>query len=109
MTQRGHIAIAAILLVAGCAYNSRERVDQSVSALTCHPYDQQPPAPAMESTGCMLPPAASPAMPPPNQGAATLPRQAMDVRTVAWLESGPVAQAKRRRSTHGRPGRGVWT
>ena len=45
MARCKRLAIAAILLVAGCTYNSRERVDQSVSALTCHPYDQQPPAP----------------------------------------------------------------
>ena len=51
MTQYRHLAIAAMLLVAGCAYNSRERVDQSVGALTCHPYDQQPPAPAVSPAG----------------------------------------------------------
>ncbi len=88
MTQRNRLAIVAILLVAGCAYNSRERVDQYVGEMTCHPYDQQPPA------ATVVPPAAStadpvlPPMPPTNEGAFALPRPPMDVQTVAWLDSG---------------------
>ncbi len=89
MARHGHIAIAAMLLVAGCAYNSQERVDQSVSALSGHPYDQQPPAPAWSPPAASPAVPAFPALPPPSQGAATLPRQAMDVQTVAWLASGP--------------------
>ncbi len=83
-----HFTIAAILLVAGCAYNSRERVDQSVGSLTCHPYDKQPPAPVTSPS--VIPPAttADPATPAPNGEASASPRQETDVRTVAWLESG---------------------
>ncbi len=93
MAQRRHLAIAVILLVAGCAYNSQERVDQSVSVVSGQPYDQQPPAPTWSPppaspAGAPAAGPALPAMPPPNQGAAALPRQAMDVRTVAWLASG---------------------
>ena len=43
MAQCRHLAITAILLLAGCVYNSRERADQAVCELTSHPYDQQPP------------------------------------------------------------------
>ncbi|MGO8750808.1 MAG: TolC family protein [Thermoguttaceae bacterium] len=88
MVRFRHLAIAVILLLSGCVYHARERADQSVSALACHPYDQQPPAPP---AGPSATPAASPpvpAKPVPNEGASTLPPQAMDVQTVAWLDSG---------------------
>jgi cobalt-zinc-cadmium efflux system outer membrane protein len=88
MTQCRHLAIIALLLVAGCAYDSRAHVDQSVGALLGHPYDQQPPAATVS-------PSATPPPVPPNDGAAPLnegaawPPQAVDVQTVTWLESGP--------------------
>ena len=41
-----HLAITATLLLGGCIYHAREKVDQSVCAITCHPYDQQPSSPA---------------------------------------------------------------
>ncbi len=88
MTLCRHLAIIALLLVAGCAYDSRAHVDQSVGALLGHPYDQQPPAATVS-------PSATPPPVPPNDGAAPLnegaawPPQAVDVQTVTWLESGP--------------------
>ena len=39
-----HSAIAVILLLSGCLYGTRERVDQSVCELTSRPYDQLPPS-----------------------------------------------------------------
>jgi cobalt-zinc-cadmium efflux system outer membrane protein len=83
-----YLTIAAILLVAGCAYNSRERVDQSVGSLTCHPYDQQPPAPVTSPSVIPPPTTANPATPAPNGETFAPPRQGTDVQTVAWLESG---------------------
>ena len=88
MTLCRHLAIIALLLVAGCAYDSRAHVDQSVGALLGHPYDQQPPAATVS-------PSATPPPVPPNDGAVPLnegaawPPQAVDVQTVTWLESGP--------------------
>ena len=37
------LAIVTVLLLGGCAFNTRERVDESVCALTCHSYDEQHP------------------------------------------------------------------
>ena len=40
----GRLAIAATLLLTGCVYDARQRVDQSLCAANCHPYDCQPAA-----------------------------------------------------------------
>src|SRR5271157_872364 len=85
MTRFKDLTITVILLLSGCVYNTRSRVDQSVGELSSHVYDQQPP-------GQVSPPAtppAAPAVPPPNAGASAAPRQAMDVRTAAWLQGEP--------------------
>jgi outer membrane protein, heavy metal efflux system len=74
-----HHVIAATLLLAGCTYGTRERVDQSVSGVSGQPYDPQPPAPPMNR-------ADAPTAPPMNQGAAAPLPAGMDVRTVAWLQ-----------------------
>ena len=88
MTRCGHVVIAATLLLGGCTYHARECADQSVAAIACHPYDQQPPAAAASPSAA---PPAAPARPTPNDEASAPPRGAMDVQTVAWLESGPSA------------------
>lgn len=100
MTRCVHLAIAATLLLGGCIYHARERVDQTVGALTSHPYDQQPSGPA--ATPSATPPAVSPGAvrPAPDDGASAPPPPGMDVQTVAWLESGqspnqPAAGEKR--------------
>ncbi|MGO9114925.1 MAG: TolC family protein [Thermoguttaceae bacterium] len=85
MTRYKHLTITVVLLLSGCVYNTRSRVDQSVGELSSHSYDQQPP-------GQVSPPAtrpAAPAVPSPSAGASAAPRQAMDVRTVAWLQGEP--------------------
>ena len=85
MIRYKHLTITAILLVSGCVYNTRSRVDQSVGELGSRAYDQQPPA----QVGPPATPPAAPAVPPPRAGASAAPRQAMDVRTVAWLQGEP--------------------
>jgi cobalt-zinc-cadmium efflux system outer membrane protein len=80
-----HLAIAVIPLLIGCAYDTRERTDQSVRALTGPTYDQQSPAPAERPA--VTPPTA-PAKPTASDGAAALPGQAVDMWTVGWLDSG---------------------
>ncbi len=83
MTNNKRFTIAVVLLLSGCVYNTRSRVDQSVSELTSHSYDQQAPAPAATPPAT---PAVAPATPPVNQGASAPPRAGTDVRTVAWLQ-----------------------
>ena len=83
MTRLKHVAIAAILLVSGCTYGARERVEQSVSTVTAQPYDQQSPVPTASPP---IAPAALPAAPVPNDNANVAPRAGMDVRTVTWLQ-----------------------
>jgi hypothetical protein len=100
MIQCKHFIIFAILLLAGCVYNSRERVDQSVGELTSHPYDQQAPAKAENQP-------ASPQVEPSasnesilHEGASACPPQGTDVQTVAWLaseqSSNPLATKEKR-------------
>ena len=90
MKQLKHSALAAIVLVAGCTYGTRERVDQSVSGYSGQVYDQQAVLPPMNQPAATtaLPPAPAP---PLNQGVEILPRVGMDVRTVAWLQGEPAA------------------
>jgi outer membrane protein, heavy metal efflux system len=88
MMQCRHVAIAATLLLSGCIYHARERVDQSLCALTFHPYDQQPPTPAANPSATPAAVPAAPAKPTPNDGACAPPLPPMDVQTVAWLQSG---------------------
>ena len=86
MTRYKLLTITAILLLSGCAYNTQSRVDQSVGEQTSHPYDQQPPAPAMPGPTVPQP---GPAAPAPTHGASAAPRAGTDVRTVAWLQGEP--------------------
>ena len=89
MRRRWHLIITAVLFLGGCAYHSQQRIDESVCSLTCHPYDQQPPAMAVQPTGTPPVAPADPAQPAPNDGASAPPRQIVDVQTVAYLDSGP--------------------
>ena len=110
MTQCRYLAIAAILLLAGCVYNSREKADQAVGELTSHPYDQQPPA---VTPPVRVPLAACPPVSPPHgqqaapatreDGASAPPRSGTDVRTVALLEFAASLPAHRRAE------RNIWT
>ena len=86
MTRCKLLTITAILLVSGCAYNTRSRVDESVGEQTARPYDQQPPAPATPGPSI---PQGGPVVPAPNEGATAAPPAGMDVRTVAWLQGEP--------------------
>jgi outer membrane protein, heavy metal efflux system len=43
MRQYKDLLIAVILLLSGCVYDTRERVDQTVCPLISHSFDQQPP------------------------------------------------------------------
>ncbi len=78
------LTITVLLLLSGCIYNTRSRVDQSVGELGSHAYDQQPPAQVIPP----IAPPTAPVVPSPNTGASA-PLQATDVRTVAWLQREP--------------------
>jgi outer membrane protein, heavy metal efflux system len=80
------LAIAATLLVAGCTYGTRERVDQSVSGMSAQTYDQLPPGPPMNRPGATT---ALPPVPGASEGVMVTPRAGMDLRTVAWLQGEP--------------------
>jgi outer membrane protein, heavy metal efflux system len=77
MKQFPHLVLAATLLVAGCTYGTRERVDQTVSGMCGPAYDQQPSAPPTVPVA------------PPNATAQMAPCGGVDVRTVAWLQAEP--------------------
>lgn len=83
MTRHRHIVVLATLLLGGCVYHSQERVDQTVSTMVSHPYDQQPPA--------ALAPAAAPAGPVANETTSVPRLPATDIRSVAYLEAGEAA------------------
>ncbi len=98
MVRGGRITIVATLLLSGCVYDTQQRVDQSVCALTGHPYDQQPPASSQPAVTPAVPPAlpAAPALSdrtaPPSNRVVPLPpiedgQRRMDVHTVAWLDA----------------------
>ncbi len=76
-----------MLLLGGCVYHAQDRVDESVCALTCHPYDQQPPAPAVQSPS--TPPTASAAAAKPvDSGWVSAPaRSGTDAQTSVRLAS----------------------
>jgi hypothetical protein len=128
MTRSKHFVIAAaLLLLGGCVYHTRERVDQSLPPLICHPYDQQPPAPPASPAATPPAPPAPPAGPaksaandwasarrlPPttpttdpaanalaSDGASAPPGPATDVQTVAWLEPAPLPNQPPTGETH---------
>ncbi len=110
MTRFNPIALFAVLLLGGCVYDTRERVDQTVSAMACHAYDSQPasapvpgqapmPGPAAANppggTGGYLPPPAGATgfAPPPTRGTGA---PAADVRTIAWLDAAAPPQSSGR-------------
>ena len=86
MTRRNYLAIVAILFVAGCTYGSRERADQSVRELTCHPYDQQPPPASPPATPAAVAPLPTARV--PRDGDSAFSGRGTDVRTVAYLDTG---------------------
>jgi cobalt-zinc-cadmium efflux system outer membrane protein len=119
--------MAAMLLVGGCAYDSKDRVDQSVGELAGHRFDLQPPVPAANQPAS---PASGPSpstertgtvpifvagrhkngtvpFAPPERDSAifadtkigTVP--GTDLRTVAFLSAEPAEQPA---SSGGRPG-----
>jgi len=90
MAQYQRLTIAVALLLSGCVYETRSRVDQSIGEMTSHSYDQQPTSPATPgpAAAAALPPA--PAVPAANNGASVRPHAGTDVRTVAWLQGEPV-------------------
>ena len=100
MTSFKQIAWFAVLLLGGCVYDSRDRVDQTVCAMSGHPYDQLP------SSAAMPPPAAHRHRhrrrcrgQPPNPSVGTsgyAPPQTADLRTVAWLDAAAPPAARRR-------------
>jgi cobalt-zinc-cadmium efflux system outer membrane protein len=82
MSLRRLLALSGVLVLGGCLYQARERVDQAVCELAIHPYDRQPALPP-EKKGGTTPIAAaagkearpSPLSPP------------LDVQTTAFMQA----------------------
>ena len=103
MTRFKQIALVTVLLLGGCVYDSRDRVDQTVCTMSGHPYDQLPPSatmpppatPQLPGPAAPNPPAGASGFVPPPAGTSGCapPPQVADFRTVAWLEAAASPQA----------------
>lgn len=89
----GDLAILGLLLLGGCVYDTRQRVDESVSTMVRQPYDQQPPE-AIQLRPERLPEAIPCPAAPPAGGAAMPVNASTDARTVAYLESVPAPSSR---------------
>ena len=80
MSRRRLLALGSVLLLSGCLYHATEQTDQAVCALTAHPFDPAPAAPAPSKS--------------PGKDASAAPAAPTDVRTAALMEAADEPQPK---------------
>jgi cobalt-zinc-cadmium efflux system outer membrane protein len=82
MSLRRLLALSGLLLLGGCLYHVRERVDEVTCDLAARPYDHQPERPAETKSGAAAPAAARGlGARPSSQG------PALDIQTTAFMQA----------------------